>query len=171
MGVEWTICAYRDVAARVGAQVPPTGGRYTGHHIIPDHCWYYASGVDGDAFLCPGVKNYHPQNAPVIIVSADFNGGKSQNHGLIHSVFDPEENLAAKNRQWTYTEARSAAIRSIEVVQRHQVVASPWSAAQLFQSLNSYFINTCGVLDTTVLRAGEHASLPGVATRSSPRFV
>ena len=89
------LCHYRDVADVIQAHPNdfpplPDNGIYTGHHLIPDHCFYHTSGLRGmgdpDAFLC--VPRYHTLDAPVIIVTADANGGKWAEHKAIHDTFD-----------------------------------------------------------------------------------
>ena len=154
------ICSYKDQAtygAAVGAL--DDGGTITGHHIIPDHCFYYTSGLRGmgdlSAFLCPGVKGYKTDDAPVIIVTADANAGKSRVHGLIHQVFDAIELAAAKKNgnQWKYSEARDAAIQSVTGN------CAKYSAAGLKKILDDYFIVGCGLTDDTLVRAGEHGTM------------
>ncbi|MBC7910464.1 MAG: hypothetical protein H7Y30_08190 [Pyrinomonadaceae bacterium] len=165
---EWDICAYRDVARHTSElEALSEGGIYTGHHIIPDHCFFYTSGLrkfgGGSDFLCPGVTNYHTDDAPVIIVTADFNGGKSRNHGMIHLEFDAEENRFQRTHRWEYQEARAAAINSI------MFNYAGMSEVALSQVLDAYFKVTCGIRDTTYLRAGEHGTMPGIKPRTSPR--
>ncbi|MGB9181149.1 MAG: hypothetical protein WCB68_18090 [Pyrinomonadaceae bacterium] len=164
----YDICAYKDVAAHI-EDLPELagGGIYTGHHIIPDHCFYYTSGLRGkgelSAFLCPGVSNYTTANGLVIIVTADSNGGKSREHGRIHDVFDPIEFAFKGNNRWTYAEARDAAIQSV------MVVCAALTAAILEQTLDAYYKTTCRMTDATLLRAGEHGAMKGVSARTSAR--
>ncbi|MBL8447817.1 MAG: hypothetical protein JNJ44_10440 [Zoogloeaceae bacterium] len=155
------ICAYRDQALHgAGGGILPDGGTITGHHIIPDHCFYYTSGLRGhgdlSGFLCPSVgRGYSTAKAPVIIVDADANGGKSRRHGLIHSVFDPIELSAriANGNQWTYGEAKAAAIRSVVTN------CGRYSAQELGEILDEYFMGQCLMDDHSVIRAGETGTM------------
>jgi hypothetical protein len=162
---EFTICAYKDQAAHGAATgILPDDGTLTGHHMIPDHCFFYTSGLRGKgylgAFWCPGVMFYDINDAPVILLSADNNGGKSRNHGLAHAVFDPIETTASQTgNEWTYAEARAAAVRSIATQ------FSP-SEATVRDALDNYFIATLGMTDDTVIRAGEHGTM---ASAPEPR--
>lgn len=163
---EFDICAYGHQAMHGAATGILTGnGTLTGHHIIPDHCFYYTSGLRGmgdlSGFLCPGIYGYTTMSAPVIIVSADFNGGKSRNHGLIHAIFDPVEEHAAKagGNQWTYAAAKTAALHSLSIS------AFP-NVPNVEAILDAYFKGQCGIGDDTMLRAGEHGTM---ASRPAPR--
>jgi hypothetical protein len=154
------ICAYRDQGAHgAGGGILADGGSITGHHIIPDHCFYYTAGLRGggglSAFLCPGLREYKTANAPVIIVTADANGGKSRQHGLIHAVFDPIELEARiKNgNQWTYREAKTAAIQSV------LNLCHRYSGAELEEILDEYFKGRCLIVDDMLIRAGEHGTM------------
>ncbi|MDX1605513.1 MAG: hypothetical protein R3202_04920 [Candidatus Competibacterales bacterium] len=162
-----SICAYRDVPNRI-ANLPalPNGGIYTGHHVIPDHCWYVTSGLRGrgdlGAFLIPGCKHYRTDQAPVIIVTADANGGKSREHGKIHDIFDP---LEFNNKpSWTYEEALDAAKQSIE----GNFGLAKWLFVK--EEMEKYFQRQCGVKMDTELRAGEHSVHPRAPQRKSARF-
>lgn len=162
---EFDICAYGDQGSHGAATgVLANNGTLTGHHIIPDHCLYYTSGLRGrgdlSGFLCPNVRGYTTAAAPVIILSANNNGGKSRNHGLAHAVFDPIE-LAASlvGNEWTYADARAAAVRSI-------ATQFPLSEAAVTQVLDGYFVDDLGLDDATVIRAGEHGTM---ASAPAPR--
>lgn len=164
----YDICAYKDVAAHIiGLPALPNGGIYTGHHIIPDHCFYFTSGLRGkgelSAFLCPGVSNYTTNDGLVIIVTADSNGGKSREHGRIHDVFDPLEDGFKGSHQWTYAEARDAGIQSV------MAVCAALTAPSLEVILDAYYKTTCKIKNTTYLRAGEHGAMKGISVRTSGR--
>ena len=161
---QFDICAYKDQALHgAGTGILDNDGTLTGHHIIPDHCFYYTSGLRGkgdlSGFLCPTVRAYTTADAPVILLSADNNGGKSRNHGLVHVVFDPIELKAARanGNQWTYERVRAAAIESITTN------CTIYSEAQIQKVLDDYFITTCGIALDTLIRAGEHGTM-----RSAP---
>lgn len=148
------ICRYDQQAAH-GAGAMAGGGTITGHHLIADHCLYYVGGLRGmgdlSAFLCPGLSLYSTGSAPVVLVTADDNGGKSREHGLIHAIFDPLERKAAtaNGNQWTYAEARAAAVYSVSTV------LSCWGSTQLTKILDDYFKGQCGLDDASMIRAGE----------------
>ncbi|HLY75583.1 MAG TPA: hypothetical protein VKU80_15790 [Planctomycetota bacterium] len=168
----WDICAYKDVSTHItGLPALSGGGIYTGHHMIPDHCWYYTKGLRGkgdlSAFLCPTVHSYKDDDAPVIIVTADANGGKSRIHGVVHQFFDPVED--GKGSSWSYKEARLAAVSSVLSAQKAEGAKSPWSSANLIAKLDEYFVKVCGVNDATMIRAGEHNVFPNIEVRSSER--
>jgi hypothetical protein len=167
---QFDICSY----AEQGLYGAATGilaedGTLTGHHMIPDHCLYYTSGLRGKGdltgFACPGVSGYHIMDAPVIILSADRNGGKSRNHGLAHAIFDPIEVAAAMGgSEWTYADARAAAVKSIATQFKP-------SADLVTAALDGYFKDKLGIEDDTLLRAGEHGTMSSApAPRRSSRF-
>ena len=144
------ICAYGD-AAKFGAGKDKAGGSITGHHIIPDHCFYYTGGRGKES--CPVIDDYDINDAPVVIVTADANGGKSKEHGAVHSVFDPLELAAQKeDNEWTYAEARDAAVKSVNK-------ALGLSAATVKAKLDAYFLTTLGLSEQSLIRAGEHGTM------------
>jgi hypothetical protein len=150
------ICAYNDQAS-FGAGPCGENVILTGHHIIPDHCFYYTSGLRGkgdlSGFLCPGVKGYTTADAPVIMVTANPNGGKSLMHGNVHAIFDAiEQQAEANGNQWAYAEARAAA--SFSVAQ-----ACGLAQGTIAAILDAYFKTKLGVTDGTMLRAGEHGTM------------
>lgn len=164
------ICAYKDQAVN-GATTSGLagGGAITGHHIIPDHCFYYTSGLRGkgdlSGFLVPGASGYTTADAPVILVTADANGGKSREHGNIHAVFDPIELAAAhaNGNQWTYEDARAAAVKSL-------VDVLGCDKGTVENALDSYFVDTCGLDMGSIIRAGEHGTMKDKPpSRKSPR--
>lgn len=159
-----TICAYADQAEHGAGPAlisDGTQGLLTGHHMIPDHCFYYTGGLRGKGdlsyFLCPDVVGYTTGSAPVIIVEADKTGGKSHEHGRIHSLFDVNESIAARANsnanEWTYANARAVAVSSV----RNCITL--YSEAELIDILDSYYKGECGIIDGTLLRAGEHGSM------------
>ena len=161
-----SICAYKDQKAN-GASVGTLegSGTITGHHIIPDHCLFYTSGLRGkgdlSAFLAPGVTKYTTEDAPVILVTADNNGGKTREHGNVHAIFDPIESAAGRrngDNQWTYEEARAAAVKSLE--------ALGCTKATVEKALDDYFVTICGLTMGTLIRAGEHGTMKN---RPAPR--
>ena len=145
-------CSYKD-QGKNGAG-PEGDGCITGHHIIPDHCFYYTSGRGKEA--CTVVDGYHIGDAPVVLVRADRNGGKSREHGQVHAVFDPIE-LSAQTEngnanQWSYREARDAAIKSLV-----DVVGA--DGAVVLGILDRYFMNSLGLSEDSLIRAGEHGTM------------
>lgn len=155
---EFDICAYGDTALHGGGTgILENNGTLTGHHIIPDHCFFYTGGMRGkgdlSAFLCPGVRGYRDSEAPVILLTADHDGGKSRHHGLVHAWFDPIEMTASLGgNEWTYADARAAAADSI-------AQQFPPSAATIEAALDAYFVDELGLDDDTVLRAGERGTM------------
>lgn len=150
------ICAYKDQASK-GAGAYGPNVILTGHHIIPDHCFYYTSGLRGmgdlSGFLCPGVRGYTTADAPVIMVTAFPNGGKSLMHGNVHAVFDAlEQQAEGAGNEWTYAQARAAAVASVAKV-------CGLSADSVQAVLDGYFKTTLGLTDDTLLRAGEHGTM------------
>lgn len=100
-------------------------------------------------------RGYSTANAPVIIVDADANGGKSRRHGLIHAVFDPIELNAriANGNQWTYGAAKAAAIQSVTLN------CGRYSAQELADILDDYFRGQCLMDDESLIRAGETGTM------------
>jgi hypothetical protein len=89
---EFQIASYSMSCSGQGANL---GNAFlTGHNIIPDHCFYIASG--GRAAQVPqmrllGTASYRTDDAPVIMLTADQYGGKTLHHGKVHAYFDPIE--------------------------------------------------------------------------------
>lgn len=126
-------------------------GVITGHHIIPDHCFHYCSGRGKES--CVVIDGYTIDDAPVVLVTADANGGKSREHGTIHAVFDPLELKAQlledSSNEWTYADARAAAVESV-----HKCLGL--AKADIQKVLDDYFMTNLGMSTSTLLRAGEH---------------
>jgi hypothetical protein len=166
MAQHYGFCAYSAVPAHiVGAPALLDGGIWTGHHIIPDHCFYFTSGLRGrgdlTAFLQPGCAGYRTDDAPTIVVDADSNGGKSRTHGAIHDIFDKLESKAAKGKTWTYHEALEAAIDSINTV------LGAVAAGQAEMQMAAYFETQLGISKNAKLRAGERTALPNPTPRTT----
>ncbi len=145
----------------------------TGHHIIPDHCFYICKGGRS----AQGVKNmrvmgvgaYNTLNAPVILLTSDVGGGKALHHGEVHANFDPvEKNTALTNIAWSYGDVKDLAIRSILDVFGGTITADTIEA-----QLDAYFITQLGMKNSSMIRCGEHSSLAGselaFPTWKSPR--
>ena len=83
---ELEIMSYREACAL--SRYDLGGGIFlTGHHIIPDHCFYIYSGgraAQVDQMRLQGTGAYSTDEAPVILLKADENGGKTENHGAVH---------------------------------------------------------------------------------------
>jgi len=154
------LCSYREVKQNIGGfPALPDGGIYTGHHLIPDHCFMISFGVRGGSGSLTVVPHYSEMDAPVIVVTADANGGKSREHGVVHSSFDPEEGGFVSAKQWTYAEAREAAIESVFHLLDKITVGN---------HMDKYFKHTLGMDDYSMVRAGERSVFPGYqAVRSS----
>ncbi len=150
----------------MGAGMIEANVRLTGHHIIPDHCFYYTSGSGKEScVLSPG---YSISDAPVIMLTAEENGGKSLIHGVVHQCFDPYEYQAANanGNQWTYEDAKNCAINSV-----FTGAACHLSKEDLSSLLDEYFIGHCGLTNDTLIRAGEHGVMTSApAPRRSDRF-
>ena len=166
----FTICAYKDQKSNGAGPISGDSafGTIVGHHIIPDHCFYYTSGLRGkgdlSGFLATGCVGYSTADAPVIMVTADQNGGKSRQHGAVHQIFDPIELAASLHgAEWTYGDARAAAAKSLK-----DGLGVP--TATTIKALNDYFANVCGLEDGTLIRAGEHGTMKSApAPRRSTR--
>ena len=132
----------------------------TGHHMIPDHCFYIckggrtAQGVQSMQIL--GTASYRTDDAPVIMLLSDQTGGKILNHGYVHDNFDPVEKAKSVNGTWSYEEVRSVAVESIT-----DVFGGGIAAATIEGALDDYFVDTIGLQSGSVLRCGEHSSLAG----------
>jgi hypothetical protein len=149
-------CSYGEQKAH-GAG-PSGGGCITGHHIIPDHCFYFTSGKGKES--CLVIEGYSISDAPVVLVTADANGGKSREHGNVHAVFDPIELKAQQDgNEWTYKDARAAAVKSL-----HDVLGL--SAASVQKVLDDYFVVGLGMAEDKLIRAGEHGTM---TTKPEPR--
>ncbi|NDR57389.1 hypothetical protein [Aliiruegeria sabulilitoris] len=150
-------CAYRD--QRVHGAGPQGDGCITGHHIIPDHCFYYTFGAGKKS--CPVVAGYKTGNAPVVLVTANRNGGKSREHGQVHAVFDPIELKAQRNgsNQWTYREARDAAIKSLK-----DALGADEEVVR--EKLDEYFMYELGLTEDNLIKAGDHGVM---ASAPDPR--
>jgi hypothetical protein len=153
---QYHVVPYKDVGKTISdvnnsADFPSleNKGRYTGHHMIPDHCFKHAPGGSGYDYIMPG---YSINDAPTIIVAADANGGKSRVHGDIHNIFDPVEKSHSSG-EWTYVQAKKAAIDSLK-----GIGVNPTS------ELDSYYNNI-----SKTIRAGEHASWPEYIAPERPK--
>ena len=158
------LCRYKDTAGSIGGFAAlPDGGIYTGHHLIADHCFMIAAGIRGAYGSLLVFQGYNVDEAPVVIVTADANGGKSREHGGVHLQFDPAEASFKDDQQWTYKQAREAAVDSV-------FAALGLVKVNVRTYLDAYFKLTLGMDDTTMLRAGEFSVFPGYQARKSPRY-
>jgi len=107
------------------------------------------------------VHDYNENDAPVIIVTADANGGKSREHLNAHRIFDPKEDAFCDHQQWTYTDARQAALDSVAQFGLNNITVG--------QHLDKYFITKLKMNMHTYLRAGERSVFPGYAPKRSAR--
>ena len=153
---ELEIMSYAESCALERKPLGP-GMYLTGHHMIPDHCFYVckggrtAQGVKTMQIL--GTAAYRTDAAPVIMLTSDSTGGKMLNHGYVHDHFDPVEKERSVNNTWTYEEVRAVAVESITSV------FDGVSAATIESALDRYFVDTIGLQARSVLRCGEHSSL------------
>ena len=156
---ELEMMSYAEACALERKPVGPTM-YLTGHHILPDHCFYIckggrrAQGVQSMQIL--GTAAYRTDAAPVIMLTSDFTGGKIFNHGDVHKIFDPIEKEKASQGTWTYEQVRELAVESIT-----RVFGDGISSATIEGVLDAYFIDTIGLQLNSKLRCGEHSSLAG----------
>ncbi|MFT6903791.1 MAG: hypothetical protein ACJAS1_000436 [Oleiphilaceae bacterium] len=153
---EFTICSYDEAKAGnfgAGENDKSSTGWLTGHHLIPDHCFFYTGGLRGrgdvSGFLIPVLKGkgYTEGSAPVILLSSDHTGAPTANHKTAHDTFDPIENKVAikGGYEWTYAEAVEASVKSLKVFGREEEVRG---------ELKKYFVDKMGLDDESILRAG-----------------
>lgn len=162
---EFDIMSYKAATRKnMQAQGIHAVGFLTGHHIIPDHCFYVAKGarqLGGSLqMLIKGASRYNTNQAPVIVLSSDATGGKVLNHGRVHAVFDPAEKMLAKIQStWTYAEVKALAIQSVIAV------TGPQLKGKLSMELDNYFVNRLGMKKNTMLRCGEHTKCLHLAAK------
>lgn len=161
---ELQIMSYREACALNRYDLG--GGVFlTGHHIIPDHCFYIYSGgraAQVDQMRLQGTGAYSTDDAPVILLTADASGGKTANHGAVHASFDPVEKarFAGGQDTWTYDEVKMAAVTSVLAV--FSGGGNPL-ANKIAADLDSYFLPRFANGGNQILRCGESANLKHLA--------
>jgi hypothetical protein len=160
---EFHICTFQESEKKqfgAGENALSGSGWLTGHHLIPDHCFYYTGGLRGRgdlaAFLIPDLKGklYSEGSSPVILLSSNQQGAPTHNHQVAHGIFDPIENLAALKDtfQWTYGAAVEACVKSLKTFVNELVIRN---------TLKNYFEIGLGLTADSLLRAGNSGKTMG----------
>jgi len=174
---EFRICSYQeamDGEFGAGASDKSPSGWLTGHHLIPDHCFFYTGGLRGkgdvSGFLIPVLKGtrYTEASAPVILLSSDHFGAPTHNHKKAHDVFDPIENEFGRNQgnEWTFADAVEASVKSLKIFGVEDAVR---------KELKKYFMDGLGLDNESILRAGNSGkamksyTVPSRPKRYAPR--
>jgi len=154
---EFAICTYQESVNKLYGAGPndnSSSGWLTGHHLIPDHCFFKVGSLRGMGnlgdFLIDDLagKPYSEMSAPVILLSSKQTGAPTHNHRKVHAIFDPKENdLAGSDYTWTYGQAVALCLESLEAFG-----AGVKSEAAI--ALKRYFETHLGLTNESELRAG-----------------
>jgi hypothetical protein len=121
----------------------------TGHHLIPNHCFFKFGGDSRISNLVTGCEKYRNDQAVTICVEGI--SWHEKEHRKMHNRIDAAEASyvlerrggIGQDRHWTYSEAKEAAIKS----------AHPCGARCIEAQLKDYYERHCGLKPDTRLRS------------------